>query len=119
MNAFWLLCVTLSLAVFFIGSAVGTLLASAAAWVSWRFGNAQLLRSPGLPFSVRVFPFAFGMVLTVGFALPSFLLLEPARSVEAPEPYLIVLASFAVMAIAFFAVRCARLLSRSRKTLEG
>jgi peptidase M48-like protein len=117
MNAFWILCVTLSLAVFFIGSAIGTLIANAAAWVTLRPGNARLRCSPGVMFSIRVFPFAFGAVLTVGFTLPSFLLLEPTRSVEAPEPYLIVLASLALMAIIFFAVRWARLLYRSQKTL--
>ena len=80
MNAFWLLCVTLSLAVLFLGSALGALLANLAAWLMWRFGRAQLLRSPQLLFSIRLFPSAFGAILTAGFALPSFLLLEPTRS---------------------------------------
>ena len=115
MNAFWVLCCTLSLAVFFIGSAIGTLIANAVAWVALRFGNARLRRSPGVMFSIRVFPFALGAVLTFGFALPSFLLFEPTRSVEAPEPYLIVLAGFALMAVIFFAVRWARLLKCSGK----
>jgi len=118
MNAFWLLCVTLSLAVFLIGATIGALLANAAAWVTWRFGNARLLHSPGLLFSIRVFPFAFGVILTVGFALPSFLLLEPTRSVETPEPYLIALASLALMAIVFLAGRCGRLLFHSRKIVK-
>jgi len=119
MNAFWLLCVTLSLAVLFLGSALGALLANLAAWLMWRFGRAQLLRSAQLLFSIRLFPSAFGAILTAGFALPSFLLLEPTRSVEAPEPYLLALASLAVMAIVAFAVRCTRLVSRSQKTLES
>jgi len=116
MNAFWLLCVTLSLAVFFIGCAAGTLLANAAACAICHVGGKPpVLRLPGLLFSIRVFPIAFGAALTVGFAVPSFLLLEPERSVEAPEPYLIVLAALAVAVILFLAARCARLLSRSRK----
>lgn len=118
MNAFWLLCVTLSLAVFFMGSAVGILLANAAAWMTWRFGSQRQLRSPGLLFSIRMLPVSLGALLAVGFALPAFLLLEPKRSVEAPEPYLIALAGVALAAIALLAFRCARLLSQSRKTLE-
>lgn len=119
MNAFWLLCATLSLAVFFIGSVAGALLANAAAWLTWRFGNrARLLRSPGLLFSIRILPLMFAVALTVGFALPSFLLLEPTRSVETPEPYLIVLAGLGMASIVFLITRCARLLAMSSKALK-
>ena len=119
MNPFWLLCVTLSLAVFFLAGAAGTLLANTAAWLSWRFGNkSQLLHSPGLLFTLRMFPLAFGAAITLGFALPSFLLLEPERSAEAPEPYLIAFACLAVAAVGSIAIRWLYLLSRSVKTVR-
>jgi len=119
MNAFWLLCVVLSLAVFFITIATGSLVANAAAWLIWRFTDkAQLLYWPGLLFSIRVFPVALGLATTLGLALPSFLLLEPKRSVEAPEPYLIVLASLALAILVFLSMRCAKFLFRSRKTVK-
>lgn len=119
MNVFWLLCVTLSLAVFFLAGATGILLANTAAWLSWRFGDkSQLLHSPGLLFTLRIFPLAFGAAITLGFALPSFLLLEPERSAEAPEPYLIAFACLAVAAVGVIAIRWVYLLSRSHKTVS-
>ena len=119
MNAFWLLCVTLTLAVFFLAGAAGTLLANTAAWLSWRFGNKpQLPHSPGLLFTLRMFPLAFGAAITLGFALPSFLLLEPKRSAESPEPYLIAFACLAVVAAGLIAIRWLCLLSRSHQTVR-
>jgi Zn-dependent protease with chaperone function len=119
MNAFWLLCVTLSLAVFFIGSAAGILLANVTAWMAWRLGRqGQLLRSPGLLFSIRVLPLASGAALSVGFALPSFLLLEPKRSVESPEWYLIALAILALTVVVFLMARGAQFVGQSQKTLR-
>ena len=118
MTSFWLLCAILSLAVFFIATVAGVLLANAAAWLVWRFAKTQILLWPGLLFSIRVFPIALGSALTVGLALPSFLLLEPKRSVEAPEPFLVLLASLALATFTLLSVRCAKLLSRSRKTVK-
>ena len=118
MNLFWLLCVTLSLAVLFIGTAVGTLLSTAVAWGMWRLGDrSQFFQFPGLLFSIRMFPLVLGTALTVGFALPSFLLLEPQRTVEAPESYLIVLALLGFTVLTLFVVRYARLVLFSGKTL--
>ena len=119
MNPFWLLCVTLSLAVLFIGTAVGSLLSSAAAWaISRRGDRVQFLQSPGLLFSIRVFPVVLGTALTLGFALPSFLLLEPQRTVEAPESYLIAFALLGFTVVALLTVRYVRLVSLSRETLR-
>ena len=119
MNAFCTLCATLSLAILFLGTAAGALLSNSAAWLAWHFAKRdRLLRFPGLLFFARVFPAAFGAVVTLGFALPSFLLLEPHRSVEAPEPYLIVLAAAAVAGIVVVLTRGARLFLLSRKTVK-
>lgn len=119
MTSFWLLCAILSLAVFFIAIIAGAFIANAAAWLIWRFANkVQILHWPGLLFSIRVFPITLGAALTVGLALPSFLLLEPRRSVEAPEPYLILLASLAFTIFILLSLRCAKLLSHSRKTVK-
>ena len=119
MNAFWLLCATLCLGVFFISSVAGILLANASAWTTWHFrSQIQLLGFPGLLFAIRAFPLAFGAALTLGFALPSFLLLEPKRSVEAPEPYLILFAGLGLAGIIVIAARYVRLVARSRKTIK-
>src|SRR5215468_3180051 len=117
MNAFCTLCATLSLAILFLGTAAGALLSNSAAWLAWRFAKRdRLLRFPELLFFGRVFPVAFGAVVTLGFALPSFLLLEPHHSVEAPEPYLIVLAVLALAGMVVVVTRCARLFLLSRRT---
>ena len=119
MSPFWLLCVTLSLAVFFLSSVASTLLANTAAWLICRFGNtSQLLRSPRLLFTLRVFPLAFASALTLGFALPSFLLLEPKGSAEAPELDLIGFALLGVVVILFLAARGLSLVSRSRNAVR-
>lgn len=119
MNAFCTLCATLSLAVLFLGTAAGALLSNSAAWLAWHLANRdRLLRFPGLLFFARVFPIAFGAVITLGFALPSFLLLEPHRSVEAPEHYLIAIAMLALAGIVVVISRCARLFFLSRRTVR-
>ena len=119
MNGFWLLCVTLSLGVFFMSTIAGILLASIAAWIISRFDSQdRFLGFPGLLFSIRILPFAMGAALTLGFALPSFLLLEPKRSVEAPDAYLVVLAGLGLAGFLLFALRCARVFSQSRKSVK-
>ena len=119
MNAFCTLCATLSLAILFLGTAAGALLSNSAAWLAWHFAKRdRLFRYPGLLFFTRVFPVVCGAVVTFGFALPSYLLLEPHRSVEAPEPYLIVLAVLALAGIVVVVTRCARLFLLSRRTLK-
>lgn len=119
MSAFWLECVSLSLAVLFLATAAGMLLSNLVAWLLCRIANRdRLLGFPGVLFSVRVFPVAFGAIVTLGFALPSFLLFEPERSVEPPEPYLLVLAMLALAGIVVAAVRCARTFFLSRKTVR-
>jgi len=119
MNAFCTLCATLSLAVLFLGTAAGALLSNSAAWLALHFAKRdKLIRFPGLLFFTRVFPVACGAVVTFGFALPSYLLLEPHHSVEAPEPYLIVLAVLALAGIVIVVTRCARLFLLSRRTVR-
>jgi beta-lactamase regulating signal transducer with metallopeptidase domain len=119
MNVFWLLCVTLSLGVLFMSTVLGILLANIAAWTICHFRNrCKLFHLPGLLFFIRILPFAFGAAVTSGFALPSFLLLEPKRSVEAPEAYLVVLAALGLAGILVFALRCGRFLAQSRKTVQ-
>src|SRR5689334_18361991 len=119
MNAFWVLCVTLSLAVFFLGTLAGSAVSNALAWAIWRLcRKKEFLRFPGLLFCIRMFPVVLGMALTLGFALPSFLLLEPKRTAEAPELYLIVLALAGFCILIVFLLRSLWLLSVSRKTLK-
>ena len=119
MNVFWLLCATLSLGVFFMSTMAGVLVASGAAWAISRCRRpGSFCGFPGLLFSIRMLPFVFGAALTLGFALPSFLLLEPKRSLEAPETYLVVFAGLGLASIVVFAFRCARIVSQSRKSVK-
>ena len=119
MNAFCLLCATLSLAVLFLATAAGALLSNFAAWLFWHLANRDtLLRFPKLIFLARVFPITFGVLITLGFALPSFLLLEPHHSVEAPEHYLIAVAVLALAGIVVLIARCARLVFLSRSVVR-
>jgi Zn-dependent protease with chaperone function len=80
------------------------------------FGRGKrFMRSPALLFSLRIFPFAFSLVFTVGLALPAYLRVEPGETGEAPEPYLVALAAVSLLIFAVFALRLFRLLSTTRR----
>lgn len=112
MNTYFELCTVLCLGIFSLVLLAGSVAADVAAGLlgRFRFGN-RLLRSPALLFALRMFPFAFSSFLTLGLALPAFLLLEPRQTGEAPELYLIVLASLSVMGFATVGIRLLRVLS--------
>ena len=115
---FWLLCTIVCLAIFFMAMTVGTVIASLVARLMGnRKVQAGTLQFPGLLFALRLFPVVFGMAIALGFALPSFLLLEPKQTIERPEPGLLLLSFCAASVIAAFIGRAVRLLVTTKRIL--
>jgi hypothetical protein len=113
---FWLLCTIVCLAIFLMAMTVGTVMASLVARL---IGNRKVqtgtLHFPGLLFALRLFPVVAGVAVALGFALPSFLLLEPKQTIERPEPGLLLLSFCAAAVIAAFIGRAVRLLLTTRR----
>jgi beta-lactamase regulating signal transducer with metallopeptidase domain len=74
-----------------------------------------ILHSSALLFSLRIFPFALASIVSFGFVLPAFLLLEPRQTTESPEPHLVMLAFLATTLIGIGIWRFARSISETRR----
>jgi hypothetical protein len=113
---FWLLCTIVCLAVFLMAMTAGILMASLVArLIANRKVQIGTLHFPGLLFALRIFPVVAGVAVALGFALPSFLLLEPKQTIERPEPGLLLLSFCAASVIAAFIGRAVRLLLVTRR----
>jgi len=87
------LCITVCLAIFALATVASTCVAEALCRVA---ANVPRKRAADLPFFwLRSLPLLLPVVFTLGFVLPSFLLLEPRHTTEKPEGWLICLASCA------------------------
>jgi hypothetical protein len=119
MNTYSGLCVVLCLGIFSLSLFASAAAAEALAALLSYFGRGKrFMRSPALLFTLRIFPFAFSLALTVSLALPAYLLLEPGETGEAPQTYLLALAGVALFALVVFAVRLLRLLSTTSRVLR-
>jgi Zn-dependent protease with chaperone function len=96
------------LGIFGLSLVVSTLVANLGAdwWAS--FISRRLDRTANWILAMRLFPFGFSALLTLGFALPAFLWLEPRRTAEAPDLYLTGGACFALSALAVVVIRCVK-----------
>jgi Zn-dependent protease with chaperone function len=104
MSMYPLLCASSCLAVLSIALLCGALLrAGIFSALNRCVGDEELLRFPGGLFVLRVFPFAFALLITTALALPSFLLLEPGNTTELMSPRLGLLAAMGA-ALFFLAV---------------
>jgi len=113
---FWVLCTIVSLAIFLMAMTVGTVMATLVALlIDHRKVQTGTLGSPGLLFALRVFPVILGAGLALGFALPSFLLLEPKQTIERPDPGLLLLSFCSALVIAVFVGRAVRLLTITKR----
>jgi hypothetical protein len=116
MNTYFGLCVVLCLGIFSLSlfaSVLGSELV--AALLSHFACGKRFMRSPALLFSLRIFPFAISLVLTVALALPAYVSLEPGETGEAPQPYLVALAGVSFFVFVVFAVRLFRLVSTTNR----
>jgi Zn-dependent protease with chaperone function len=120
MNIFLTLCITVCLAIFLITALIGALVTELAARL-FRFQRLQeaLIGFPELLFVLRISPLALGLVCSLGFALPSFLVLEPRQTTEKPELTLLILAGLAAALLSIFVGRCARSLLTTRRIVQG
>ena len=119
MNTYFCLCAALCLGIFALALFSGSLAANTAAGLlrRFRFGNRR--SSPALLFLVRTLPFTFSLFLTLGLALPAFLLLEPAQTQESPAPFLIPLVAFSVATLGVMAGRAVREVRTSQRVLQN
>ena len=116
MNTYFALCAVLCLGIFAIGLFAGSLLAEAAAAVLKNFRSENLRTyPPELLFFLRIFPFGFSAGITLGLALPAFLLLEPKQTAEAPETYLIAWAVMGAACSLLIFVRFLRVLVATKR----
>ena len=106
MTAFYMLCVAVVLAVLLLGTCAGMLLTATASFlVDNPKRRDSLLRHPTLLFSVRVFPFVLGLTLCLGFALPSFLMLEPRTGAERPGVHVLMLSVISLAGLTLIVLR--------------
>ena len=113
---FAILCVMVCLAVLLIVVAGTVLLCGWAAWVVRRFVHLIPLHSlPDVLFFLRALPYLAALFLTLGFALPAFLKLEPQASGETPGPALVGLSAAGALLVACIGVRLVRILRRTSR----
>ena len=119
MNTYFWLCAALCLGIFALALFGSSLAANLAAGLlrRFRFGNRGC--SPALLFLLRTLPFTFSLFLTVGLALPAFLLLEPRQTRESPEPFLIASAVLSVATLGVIAGRAVRHVRTSQRVLQS
>jgi len=116
MTMFWVLCTIVCLAIFLMATAVGTVAANGVAKVTvHRKCQNDTQYFAELLFCLRLFPVVMAVAVTFGFALPSFLLLEPKPTIERPEPGLLLLAFCAAVAIAVFVERAIHLFLTTKR----
>jgi len=80
------------------------------------FGRRMRERPPNLLFGIRIMPLLLSASVTLGFVVPSFLLLEP-RSID--EPIGAALATLALGCLSFFVWGISRTLIAQRKTSQA
>lgn len=115
MNMYLALGATVCLAIFCLTTFVTALLANLVAGSLRCLDVTRISRLPALLFIVRISPLLVGAFVTLGFAVPSFILLEPRHTVETPEPYLLALAAAALLSICVVIFRCAHLVSATNR----
>lgn len=116
MNTYFALCGVLCLGIFCATLFAGSLLAETVAAMLKNFRSENLRTySPKLLFLLRIFPFGFSAGITLGLALPAFLLLEPKQTAEAPETYLIVFAVIGAACSLLILIRLVRLLLATKR----
>jgi Zn-dependent protease with chaperone function len=116
MNMFVALCVVVCLATFSLAMAVGLVAVDGIFRVLRLFTTPKtILHSSALLFSLRIFPFVLASIVSFGFALPAFLLLEPRETTEIPELHLVMLAFLATALIGIAIWRFARTISATRR----
>ena len=121
---FLLLCIVVCLATFALAVLAGGALTQIfLLLLRHRALQFRLMRFPSRLFALRILPWALSAVLTFGFVLPSFLLLEPRHTSEQPGRYLLILAVAGASLITAVGARIGRLVSKtallSRKWLQS
>ena len=119
MNNFFTLCVTVCLSIFFVTTLTAVVLLNfTAPLLRYHKVQSWLVSVPAFFFWVRISPFLLGIVSVVGFALPSFLLLEPRRTTERPDAVLLILAALAAALLIILMARCCRLFWTTRRSVQ-
>lgn len=117
MNTYVVLCVSLCLGIFGLGLLASTLVGNLAAHLFARTRLSRRLSANEL-FAIRVFPFASATIFALGLALPAFLWLEPRRTEEAPDLYLVISACLSLLLIALVAARLWRSVSATNRVVH-
>lgn len=117
MNTYVVLCITLCLGIFGLGLLVSTSVGNLAAHLFTRTRLSERLSGSEL-FAFRIFPFASATLFALGLALPAFLWLEPRRTEEAPDLYLVVSACVSLLVIAVIAARLCRSVSATNRVVR-
>jgi Zn-dependent protease with chaperone function len=119
MNMFAALCIIVCLATFSLATALGLVAVNGVFRLLRIFTTAKtILDSSALLFSLRIFPFTLASIVTFGFALPAFLLLEPRQTPETPELNLVMLAFLATALIGVVMWRFGRSISATRRVSQ-
>ena len=117
MNTYVVLCTILCLGIFGLGLLASTLGGNLAAHLFARRRLSKRLSANEL-FAFRIVPFASATLLALGLALPAFLWLEPRRTEEAPDLYLVASACLSLLVIAVIAVRLYRTVSATNRIVR-
>ena len=115
---FYLLCVSLCLAVMFIVVVAATL---ALLPLQRIVVHTKCRRRPGttanLIFIVRILPFLLGVIAALGLTLPAFLKFEPSHTTEMPGLPLLLLAASGALIVVIALLRCWQIL-RATSTMQ-
>ncbi|HET9183664.1 MAG TPA: M56 family metallopeptidase [Candidatus Angelobacter sp.] len=112
---FYLLCLSLCFAVFFIVTAGASLvllplLRLVLSRSDLRRARARARSRANLIFTARVLPALLGLVAALGLALPAFLKFEPSSTREIPGLLLLLLAGLGALIVGAIVLRCWRIL---------
>jgi Zn-dependent protease with chaperone function len=113
---FLTLCMTVCFSCFLLTLFVGLVLASGLAGIVGKLATTARCRaSAAILFAVQVLPVCFAAVVTFGWMLPSFIVLEPRNTTESPGFHLWLMTGLSAALLFIFAWRCGHLVYETNR----